>query len=252
MALKLERDLFYEPIAEWSRPIYKYFCVNENTKDSLKEAYLWLSSPTTFNDPFDTWTEFVSFNPSAQQINEMGERASLQFQREQFDNFVTSRPDQFRQAFYQALRGTVETRGVCCFSKNNESILMWSHYADRHRGLCLGFDPNESRLDLMPAFDVRYTLDFQPVNYFSMSREALIFMHITKSVEWQYEKEVRILRDRVGRMPFKREALREVIFGCRIDQSAKDDIIDIVENNYKGVVFKQAKMIPGKFGLEFI
>jgi len=30
--------------------------------------------------------------------------------------------------------------GVLCFSERWNDILQWSHYADRHRGICLGFD----------------------------------------------------------------------------------------------------------------
>ena len=30
-------------------------------------------------------------------------------------------------------------RGVCCFSEKKDDILMWSHYADGHKGFCLEF-----------------------------------------------------------------------------------------------------------------
>jgi len=36
--------------------------------------------------------------------------------------------------------------GVLCFSRRWNNILMWSHYADGHKGICLGFDgPMSSR-----------------------------------------------------------------------------------------------------------
>jgi hypothetical protein len=30
--------------------------------------------------------------------------------------------------------------GVLCFSKHWHNPVLWSHYADKHRGICLGFD----------------------------------------------------------------------------------------------------------------
>src|SRR5690606_10306833 len=36
-------------------------------------------------------------------------------------------------------------RGVCCFSASFSSPLLWSHYSDQHRGLCIGYD-----LDRLP------------------------------------------------------------------------------------------------------
>ena len=31
-------------------------------------------------------------------------------------------------------------RGILCFSLNWTSLLLWAHYADNHKGICLGFD----------------------------------------------------------------------------------------------------------------
>src|SRR3546814_3862280 len=33
-----------------------------------------------------------------------------------------------------------ERRGMLCFSRGWRNPFQWSHYADHHRGLCLGFD----------------------------------------------------------------------------------------------------------------
>src|SRR5215470_3036284 len=30
--------------------------------------------------------------------------------------------------------------GVLCFSESKTDVLQWAHYADRHRGICLGFE----------------------------------------------------------------------------------------------------------------
>lgn len=43
-----------------------------------------------------------------------------------------------------ALRATREEQtkktGLLCFSRSWQNPVQWSHYADRHRGFCLGFD----------------------------------------------------------------------------------------------------------------
>lgn len=35
-------------------------------------------------------------------------------------------------------------RGVCCFSTTYGNPLLWSHYGDQHRGLCIGYGTNRS------------------------------------------------------------------------------------------------------------
>src|SRR5437879_3144630 len=34
----------------------------------------------------------------------------------------------------------VTNNGVLCLSRSWNHILMWSHYGDKHKGICLGFD----------------------------------------------------------------------------------------------------------------
>ena len=96
-----------------------------------------------------------------------------------------------------ALRATKEQQsektGLLCFSESWENSVQWSHYADRHRGICLGFDvPNEQikmvtyrksplRFDLLRfRSDAIYAQDFS---------EKLVS---TKFDDWRYEKEWRL------------------------------------------------------------
>jgi hypothetical protein len=48
-----------------------------------------------------------------------------------------------------ALEGTKDgmnqKTGLLCFCKHWHNPLMWAHYADRHRGICLGFEIAEDR-----------------------------------------------------------------------------------------------------------
>src|SRR4051812_20082149 len=46
-------------------------------------------------------------------------------------------------------------RGLVCFSRNWIDPVLWSHYAQRHRGLCLGFDVKRDEIELVDYFDDR-------------------------------------------------------------------------------------------------
>lgn len=43
----------------------------------------------------------------------------------------------------RSLRAASERLGVLCFSKPEKEPLLWSHYAENHRGCCLGFEIRE-------------------------------------------------------------------------------------------------------------
>lgn len=99
--------------------------------------------------------------------------------------------------------------GVVSLSETSRNLLMWAHYADEHRGICIGFDQNVlSQLDLGSVLLERYhTLSPVKINYDNLrvdTREllkdqdflyenAILKILTTKSDEWIYEKEHRCI-----------------------------------------------------------
>lgn len=97
----------------------------------------------------------------------------------------------------QAVLGSLKTTlgvtyGMLCFSRTSNNILMWSHYADNHKGICLGFDvPDEF------ARDVRYVSSIQEVESLFDSteqdqEEVIGQLSYVKYIGWAYEEEVRV------------------------------------------------------------
>jgi hypothetical protein len=43
-------------------------------------------------------------------------------------------------ALEETEKEVVEKYSVLCYSRSWNNVLMWSHYGDRHKGICLGFD----------------------------------------------------------------------------------------------------------------
>lgn len=121
--------------------------------------------------------------------------------------------------------------GLLCFSSNWTNPVLWSHYGDKHKGVCLGFDvPRPS------AKEVRYRPDRIDIKVADLDRlesetEAPEEVLLTKFKHWEYESERRVLlnlRDCVeeGSLYFSSFspslALTEVILGdlCPLDQNA--------------------------------
>ena len=111
---------------------------------------------------------------------------------------------------------------------------MWAHYADDHKGLCLGFDVSESmakKVDYPP----------EPHTVTAINKEFAERLWFTKYVHWQYEEEVRIyasIDKKEGDFYFKHFddtlVLREIIIGSksyltkqRVRQKSKFDLSEI-------------------------
>jgi hypothetical protein len=83
-------------------------------------------------------------------------------------------------------------KGLLCFSKAWHNPVLWSHYASKHRGMCLGFDVADGLLQ-----DVQYTKDRLSVPYIENMPEVRLDEDFvrellrTKFEHWAYEEEVR-------------------------------------------------------------
>lgn len=104
---------------------------------------------------------------------------------------------------------------VSCFSLNNKSILMWSHYADSSKGACIEYEINDNNLKTinysktMTNFRLTEALEITLGHDYSgeeldVNNENYLFMIdplLTKSIEWIYENEVRCIFSKNKKTP---------------------------------------------------
>jgi len=216
-------------------------------------GYFWCSKPTDFNDPFDCYKYFLTFQPNAQDIAELFRTVSKFTGQELEDNikYYSEHPDEVANAYYSTVEGIIESQWICCFANNYESILMWSHYGDHRKGLCLAFTPARDP-ESFYTFKVRYAHDIVPENYFAKGGLGAIFTLTTKAIDWSYEDEYRVMHDSLGKRYFKKNALTTVIFGCRTSEPEMLSVINIIENSgYENVKYGQAYTLLNSFKLAF-
>ena len=76
--------------------------------------------------------------------------------------------------------------GLLCFTKGWKSPVMWGHYADRHRGICLGFDVRDGLAKNVEYVSSRLKW---PDN---AGEEFMGRVICTKFKHWSYEEEYRL------------------------------------------------------------
>ncbi len=146
--------------------------------------------------------------------------------------------------------------GILCFCTNWENPVMWSHYADKHRGVCLGFDiPDQF------AIPVRYIKDRQAVKYVDgiqsrgVEPSFAFELMCSKYNAWSYEKEVRMFvgleesEEDSGYFfyPFGAElTLREMILGHRCTVSASE-VATVLGDRVNSVSVSKARLAFNSF-----
>ena len=105
---------------------------------------------------------------------------------------------QYRREFAAFKRDMSKRIGILCFSKSWKSPLLWSHYANRHKGVALQFDVQDNIIHPIKYRKKRYTLDIEKVRNMArrFNKQDIEAIWSTKYVQWKYEGEMRILLDK--------------------------------------------------------
>ena len=160
---------------------YKYIPIERISY--LKDELLRITQPGDLNDPFECRPVKLSieeihslFNAfTTQQIEAINKMKISKDRRSELKNLLVRKfksektkilknesgnfRDKFDSDAYAKLNSKI---GILSLSKRWDSILMWAHYTDAHKGLCIGFDSNE------PFFK----------NFKSIASESKIFLPV--------------------------------------------------------------------------
>jgi hypothetical protein len=152
-----------------------------------------------------------------------------------------------------------QTQGILCFSKTWNNPVLWSHYADKHRGIALGFDIDDRFIVEIDYSDDRIPMEYIDNNPESGVTEAYVNRLVrTKYKHWIYEDEVRLvfgldestLEGGSYFVPFDdKVALREIMLGplCEIPV---ETVKALVKTLYTDVVVRKARLAFSKFAVE--
>ncbi|WP_458398213.1 DUF2971 domain-containing protein [Anaerotignum sp.] len=181
--------------------LYKYYSDSIEKLDAVKNQKMWYSAPCNFNDVFDcdiSIDENGVFNSAVQMIpDKRGVRPGSLMWR------------QLKQTIHleiRSLRDTFEsmkmTMGISCLSESENSLLMWAHYANNHRGICVEYELMEINKQLgfspVPVIYSDERVALHSINQETVEEDTLnVFIKslTSKSSEWSYEKEWRIIRE---------------------------------------------------------
>jgi hypothetical protein len=147
-------------------------------------------------------------------------------------------------------------RGVCCFSSVVDNPLLWSHYSDQHRGLCIGYGLNRTprpqlrkvvyggSRTVATSLIAKALLENDPEAQELLDRDVLL----RKASPWRYEREWRLLGNR-GVQDSDLE-LKDVTFGLRCPVALQHAVITALESREEEVGFYEMYEVRGSFKLK--
>jgi hypothetical protein len=231
-----------------------YSEINQNTLKILKYGELYFAKPSQFNDPFDSK---ITYDTNA---NELELRAYFSRILPQFGKSLSDvdiilekiKRKEINLSDFAPANSYADLSNILCLSRDEKNILLWSHYAKDHTGICIGLNVhiwgNSMNIkikpgytnpiaginnNLLPAVYINYSNDKpEAYNHFTDGPEKLEPYFYTKSKLWEYEKEVRIIlmNSLITKNPVCIEQIEigEIIFGLKTPDLLIEKVKDIV------------------------
>ncbi len=209
------------------RSLYKYYPFNQFTLDALVNKYFYLASSEQLNDPIEL----------------------------PFDSLTAEKEHSYLKPEFR----------LASFSNNENSMLMWSHYAENHTGLMVEYCFEGELPDGAGIDKVNYSNTIKRYK----EKEHYLFNQymLTKNKDWSYEKEVRLFaykRDKIyyqkASYPNKNDNkasvyIKSITVGYKFPESTIkliQSIITELNDNLTTIELRRAKLSEKNFfELEF-
>ncbi len=236
--------------------LYRYFPIDKYTEDKYTERIfkhneLYFRNPNKFNDPFDCkalltfkrdWNleEYIKFvknnaiDSIGRNLNNKEKQSYKEMAIEVFKNSDRNQLNRnFNNTIKEGLAKSINEFRILCLSEKYNDILMWSHYADGHRGFVLQLNTEALLQNFKhPPQKVFYSPEesFPSIKDFNERNHTHMFL-ITKSSHWEYEGEWRIFMqdednpEKEGKVyKFKNGLITGIILGCEMKNCKKKKI----------------------------
>jgi len=236
-----QKAILSELIENNLKPLYRFRKFNDYSLQSFKNDTIYHSHPNDFNDPHDcliyineneceklvdkTFSFEKYMNLSAKEFlqaflekfpmfnfiqNYSEENHAIQI--EQGRKFLDTLKSEFKKSNLNLLTLSRNSPKISCYSEDISSTLMWSHYADYHKGFALEYDfkniyKDNAKIILLPIiycnerydatnmaifnFLFDYYYEDKASKYQIIEILTLFNLYLHKGLEWQYEKEWR-------------------------------------------------------------
>jgi len=146
--------------------------------------------------------------------------------------------------------------GIYSMSKTFQNELLWSYYANSHKGFCIEYESCEMILETSKSIifpkiiEIDYKIDPPIYSLEGMDNidydRFLTLLIGTKSFPWKHEEEIRLLFNENGEQEISNTSIKSIIFGACASNEDINNTMKIMSNNlqyYKMEIANEYKLI---------
>ncbi len=226
--------------------LYKYRPINKSTLRMLKNKKVWVSTIDGFNDPFE-------FNFHIKNDKDLS--GAIEIATNELGDTLKDIPDKVIEdhlisniELSEAIKNRIEIDinmdrnkerfskyGIYCLSELKDSILMWSHYADDHKGICIEFERSPGsilgsdiirKVEYKPSAPIFTYAQFKEMDPKVSARSVIL----TKFEHWKYEEEWRIIVEEGNEEAPLPGRITKIFFGLKSTKEDREVIYNLTKD----------------------
>ena len=239
--------------------IFRFRPINRFSLAELVSCTIWFSAVDDFNDPFEFSFRYKQL-PDTPENHEWVAKMIMTSLDKPLDEILAQIELDGWENYHQihgardSLISAMKTKGVCCFSAINDSILMWGHYADGHKGMVIEYDTSFEPFckHLVP---VRYSDNYCEFSFERVLQnmgECIEKIVTQKSSAWSYEEEYRMIHDRDNNRlteVIDPRSIRGIYFGAKCDEQQREIVCRLTSHLNPRYFF--AELDEGQYRVKF-
>ncbi|NOT35985.1 MAG: DUF2971 domain-containing protein [Saprospiraceae bacterium] len=275
--------LFQENSKDVPNYLYKYTSFKW-AKKTVEDQQIFINNPIKMNDPYEFSPTYTIDYGNKDVIKICDFFFGIDSGLVEHDDSIILKPptieniitiEKFLVEFKKAPRESVEKYFIpvihsiiedfkkhskmISFSQSNDINLLWSHYADSHKGCCLEFNISCLPIGQIAFFrKVVYSNDPIDVRLFDIVLNQpqfllkLVKTQVTKTKDWEYENEWRLVFAGINNyykdfthLDFSRTNgfLNSIIFGINAQDSEIEEMINLVKGTHVKVLKREQEMV---------
>lgn len=240
--------------------LYKYMSFEKGI-DLLENGVIAFSTPLNFNDPYDCSSSLIEVSDELiiKILNISGEGVYFSPAYEKSPENVAFLKHMKDVHMKNVIENVLRSLKITCFSEKKNNLLMWSHYSRNHTGVCIEFDVTKliahlKMIDNTPFFlKVKYSFKRDSFTWNGVGDYLQLVKWLkTKSIDWEYEEEVRLLKVTTEdySLPIGQGVIKHIYLGSRIGDENEQRIIEICKNNLSDVMISKTSLSKSEYKLE--
>lgn len=224
------------------RYLYKYRSM-DSFKQCIDNSSMYFPKLSQLNDPFEGHAN-IQTEYTDEEWKKYLKKEGLREEEQAFLlNTAIRDKEKVSKIIKDSINNEYQNTGILCLSSENNNMLMWTHYGDMGRGVCMGFDIKEDPCFFLQPRKIEYGNYTISLNYITDNSKILDPL-FHKTANWKYEQEYRVIKPKfTGLRVFEKSALKYVIFGYAVQQNDIDDCRRILaEKQFSNVEYKKANL----------